>query len=319
MRVLFSTLTVALLAACSADAPPASTEAAAMLEPDTPPMAREQESPAGQRLTAVLGAQSASAKARYPARHPKETLMFFGLRPGMTVVEAIPEGGWYSRILHPFLGPEGRLIGADYALDMYPMFEYYSDAELADKGTWTARWPEEVATWVPAGAPAAAFNFGSMPEELGNSADAVLFIRALHNLAVFESRGGYLSGALADAYRVLKPGGIVGVVQHMGPESHSDAWASGENGYLHKSAVIAAFEAAGFVLDGESSVNENPLDQPSESEYVWRLPPTLEEADSPELRARYTAIGESNRMTLRFKKPLAGQRLRSKQQQSTSD
>lgn len=255
------------------------------------------------RLAAVLAAQEPEVQARYGARHPAETLAFFQIQPGMAVVEALPEGGWYSKILHHYLGPDGTLIGVDYALDMYPLFNYYSDSELADKVDWAERWPDEVANWPDKGAAAAAFNFGSMPEALAGSADAVLFIRALHNLSVFEARGNYLTVALADALRVLKPGGVVGVVQHMGPESASDSWSSGDNGYLKKSDVIGAFEQAGFVFEAESSINENPADRPAEDEYVWRLPPASESAGDPKLDARYAAIGESNRMTLRFRKP----------------
>ncbi|MDP5053244.1 MAG: methyltransferase [Congregibacter sp.] len=256
-------------------------------------------------LQRVLASQTDEVKARYDARHPGETLMFFALEPGMTVVEALPEGGWYTRILQQFLGAGGTIIGADYALKMYPLFDYYSKDELAAKAVWSETWPKEVAAWSEAGPSVAAFNFGSLPDAMSNSADRVLFIRALHNMASFEEEGDYLSIAIADSYRVLKPGGLVGVVQHMGPESNSDAWANGDNGYLKKSAVIRAFEAAGFVFDGESSINENPRDVPSEEEYVWRLAPALEAEADPMLAARYVAIGESNRMTLRFLKPLS--------------
>jgi predicted methyltransferase len=256
-------------------------------------------------LAAVLAQQPDDVRARYDARHPDETLRFFSVEPGMTVVEALPEGGWYSRILHQYLGDKGRLIGADYALDMYPLFEFYSEDELAAKALWTQRWPEEVAAWQEGGAPAAAFNFGSLPKEFEESADRVLFIRALHNLAAFESHSGYLSVAINDSYRILKPGGLVGVVQHMGPEAHSDEWANGDNGYLKKSQVIAAFQAGGFEFSGESDINENALDVPTEAEYVWRLAPTLEPVDDPVLAAQYAKIGESSRMTLRFRKPAA--------------
>ena len=253
-------------------------------------------------LNRVLDQQSDSVKTRYAFRHPAETLSFFGIKPGMTVVETDPGGGWYSRILHSYLGKSGRLIGADFSVDMYPLFDYYSAEELAAQSTWSERWPSEVMT-LGEGARVEAFYLGSMPEAWIGEVDAFLFVRSLHNLEAFEDEGGYRTRALSEAFRALKPGGIVGVVQHMGPESHSDEWASGNNGYLKRSAVIASMETAGFVLDGESDINLNPADVPSESEYVWRLPPTSEVIGDTELAEAYAEIGESNRMTLRFRKP----------------
>jgi len=142
-----------------------------------------------------------------------------------------------------------------------------------------------------------------MLDALIEEVDAFLFVRSLHNLEAFEDEGGYRTLALRQAFRALKPGGIVGVVQHMGPESHSGEWASGNSGYLKRSAVIASMEVAGFVLDGESDINPNPADVPSESEHFWRLPPTSEEVGDAELAEAYAEIGESNRMTVRFRKP----------------
>ena len=260
---------------------------------------------AGDDLDSVLAAQPDSVKARYGARHPAETLRFFGLKPGMTVVEALPGGGWYSKILKSWLGPEGKVIGADYAADLYPLFNFYDEATLKAKHTWVDTWSAEAKAWNGGkGAAIAAFQFGSMPESMTGTADAVLLVRALHNLARFEKDGGYLSSALADIKRVLKPGGIIGVVQHMGPESNSDAWADGSKGYLKKSFVVDTLSSAGFELVAESDVNQNPADQPGEGDFVWRLPPTLAGArDNAELKAKNEAIGESNRMTLLFRKP----------------
>ena len=136
-------------------------------------------------------------------------------------------------------------------------------------------------------------------------ADAVLFIRALHNLSRFEEKGGYLSSALEETYAVLKPGGIVGVVQHQAREDRPDSWATGANGYLKKSALIAKMQASGFEFVGESSINENPLDQATEGDIVWRLPPVLNGSrDDEAKKAAMLAIGESHRMTLKFRKPL---------------
>ena len=132
----------------------------------------------------------------------------------------------------------------------------------------------------------------------------VLYIRALHNLSRFNDDGGHLDASLAEAYRVLKPGGIVGVVQHAAPEDAPDESTKGQRGYLKQSTLVSQFEAAGFKLVGTSTINSNPDDVPATDEIVWRLPPSLNgtEEGTPE-RAAVEAIGESNRMTLKFKKP----------------
>jgi len=260
---------------------------------------------AGARLDEVLAAQPERIKSRYGARHPRQTLRFFGIEPGMTVVEVLPGRGWYTRILLPYLGPSGRLIGADYEFDMLPLFGFFSEERLEARRNWAEQWPEEAEGWRGEdGAAVDAFVLGSMPARLEGSADAILFIRALHNLARFEEQGGYLTSALQEAYRVLAPGGLLGVVQHMAPAGSSPDWADGSNGYLKKRFVIERLEQAGFELIGESDVNLNPKDQPSEQDKVWRLPPTLATSrDDPELREQYRAVGESTRMTLKFRKP----------------
>ncbi len=173
------------------------------------------------------------------------------------------------------------------------------------QSTWVADWPVGAAEWRDEdSATLAAFNFGSMPESMAGSADAVIFARVLHNLARFESDGGFLTKALADAYAVLKPGCVFGVVQHHARDEMSDEFADGSHGYLKKAFVIAAAEQAGFEFVGESDVNANPKDQPGEDDIVWRLPPSLRIGDeNAELRAELEAVGESNRMTLKFRKP----------------
>lgn len=259
----------------------------------------------GARLTQILGRQASEVQARFGARHPRETLEFFGVAPGMTVVEALPGGGWYTKILAPYLGADGIVVGADYDRELYPLFGFMSAEQLAAKDSWVADWTAEARAWFDGDAATIdAFQFGSLPARLDGQADAVLFIRALHNLARFESRGGFLTEALAESYRVLKPGGIVGVVQHMAPEDAPDAWADGSAGYLKKSHVIAMLESAGFEFVAESPVNVNPKDQPTPEDIVWRLPPTLAlSRDNPEQAAKFREIGESTRMTPRFRKP----------------
>ena len=257
------------------------------------------------KLATILAAQDEKAKARYGARNPQATLEFFGITPGMTVAEALPGGGWYSKILIPYLGDEGHLVGIDYSIKMWPEFGGFANAEFIEKKkTWAAEWVEGAQAWrAGSSGDISAFTFGGRDASMDGQADAVLYIRALHNVSRFEDEGGYMTQALADTHALLKPGGIVGVVQHQGPETNDDKWAEGDNGYLKKSDVIAKFKAAGFELVKESAINENPKDIPSNKDIVWRLPQSLATSrDNPELKAKMEAIGESNRMTLLFKK-----------------
>ncbi len=255
-------------------------------------------------LDEVLASQPEEVKARYQYRNPKETLNFFGIEKGMTVVEVLPGGGWYSKILLPVLGSEGTLIGADYALDMWGNFSFVTPERIEQKKTWVSTWTKEASEWVPeGGASVAAFQFDALPDEMKGTADAVLFIRALHNMARFDSKGNFLTNALDQTHAVLKDGGLVGVVQHQAREDRPDEWANGSNGYLKQSAIIAKFEQHGFEFVAESDVNNNEKDQAVEGDIVWRLPPSLNGArDDEEKKAAMLAIGESNRMTLLFKK-----------------
>lgn len=297
-KIILSVLAFALVGCQQAPAPePQTTEPAATAE--------QLAAPEPSRLSVVLASEPEDVQARYKYRHPEQTLDFFGIAPGQTVVEALPGGGWYSKILIDYLGADGKLFGADYALEMYPKFGFFSAEQLEAKKTWATDWTTEANTWRDDDdATIGAFTFGHMPAEMEGTADAVLFIRALHNLARFDSDGGFLTAAINDAYRVLKPGGIVGIVQHQARENTSDEWASGSNGYLKKSFVIGKMDEAGFELIGSSDINKNDLDQPSETDIVWRLPPSLATSkDDPALKTQLEAIGESNRMTLLFRKP----------------
>lgn len=260
---------------------------------------------ASAKLEAILMAQPEDVQARYVHRHPFETLEFFGIEPGMTVIEALPGGGWYSKLLIPYLGEEGTLIGADYSPALWPLFGFFSEERLKAKEVWPETWSAEARGWVEAGgASIDAFQWSSMPEGLAGQVDAVIFVRALHNLARFQSQGNFLTDAIAEAYSAVRPGGVVGVVQHLAPEEASDEWASGNAGYLKKSFVVATFEEAGFELEAESEININPADQPAEGDIVWRLPPTMMgTGDNEETAAAVRAIGESTRMTLLFRKP----------------
>ena len=259
---------------------------------------------ASDRLVAVLAAQPDIDQARYAYRHPRETLQFFGIEPGMTVVDTLPGDVWYAGILLDFLGPSGKVIGASYSPEMWTKFGEYSPDPKE-----TATWPADfVAKWEARrgadDAAVAAIQYGSVPPEVSGTVDAVLMVRAIHHFMRLESSDGYLTQALADVNAMLKPGGIVGVVAHRAPEGSSDAWAVGEAGYVKQSAVIAAFQKAGFELVEASEINANPQDRPTEKDVVWRLPPTLATSEKdPELKAQMQAIGESDRMTLKFRKP----------------
>lgn len=256
-------------------------------------------------LESVLAGQADDVRARYVHRHPDETLTFFEVAPGETVVEVLPGGGWYSRILLSYLGPQGHLIGADYAFPMIESLGFFSGERLEARRGWPEQFVQDAAGWNSASpARLSAYTLATLPASLDGSVDTVLFVRALHNLARKEEEGGYLSDALATAYRLLEPGGVVGVVQHEAQPEASDAWAAGSNGYLKRAFVIDRMERAGFVLEASSEVNANPKDRPTEEERVWRLPPAYAgSGDDEAKRAAVDAIGESNRMTLRFRKP----------------
>lgn len=254
-----------------------------------------------ERLAAVIEARSAEAKARDASRHPQQTLMFFGLEPGMTVVEVLPGGGWYTQIIAPYLGSEGALYGVNYADNMWSRFGVFSDEGIAQRIASSETFAGMVNA-VPGaeGVVAKGYAFDRIDTALNGTVDRVIMIRALHNLNRFEKNFATRTDALQQLHALLKPGGIVGVVQHRAPASASDDWASGKNGYLKEAAVIAMFEQQGFKLQARSEMNANPRDQPGEGDYVWRLPPSLRTA--PENKAAMQAIGESDRMTLTFVK-----------------
>lgn len=307
-RITVGVFVLLLMGCGETAAPPA--EAPEQDRPTAPPQsetaAAGDSEDAASKLAGVLAEQPDAVQARYPHRRPAQTLEFFGIEPGMTVVEALPGGGWYSRILLPYLGSEGRLIGANYPAGIWAEFGSFDESFIESMQTWATDWPQQAEEWRGDGdAPVEAFVFGTMPRRLEGQADAVLLIRAMHNLARFDDAGGYLTTTLADIHRALKPGGIVGIVQHAARADMPDDWASGANGYLKEQFVIDRMTAAGFELAASSDINSNPNDQHTAEDSVWRLPPSYRgSADDPEKRAAMDAIGESNRMTLLFRKPV---------------
>lgn len=248
------------------------------------------------RLIQVIGDRSEEARARDAYRHPAQTLDLFGIQPGMTVIDALP-GDWYGDILAPLLGPDGRYIGVSYGEWFFKnrFGEGYEERWQAAQSFLT-EWPETARAYGDGTNPPAtdAYFFPGLPASLDGTVDAVLFFRALHHTNRYDP--AVLDQTAADAFRVLKTGGVVGVVQHRAPEDADPAWANGDNGYLKQSRVVEAFTSAGFTLEEASEINANPKDKPTSEDKVWRLPPS---SDAPEA----LAIGESDRMTLLFRKP----------------
>ena len=256
-----------------------------------------------QALIEVVRDRSAQDQVRDKYRNPVQTLAFFNVEPGMKVAEALPGGGWYSKILANYLGQDGELHGINYNDDMWAMFGFFSAERIAENSANTAKFPSLVESFTDNGIQSSGFTFATAPEAAKGTLDRVLFVRALHNLNRFEADAGTRSQALKLAYDLLKPNGLVGVVQHRAPEDADDKWADGSRGYLKQSALIDAFEVAGFELVMTSEVNANRKDKPQTEDIVWRLPPSFNGVgDDADKRVAMQAIGESDRMTLLFQK-----------------
>lgn len=254
-------------------------------------------------LEQIVEQRAPEVKQRDAYRNPTATIEFFKIEPGMSVAEALPGGGWYSQILAPFIGAEGSLHGINYNNDMWARFGFFSEEAIQQQIESTGQFPEKVASFSSPAPKSQGFTFDSVPDSLAGSVDRVLFIRALHNLNRFESEAGTMTNALEATHRLLKADGLVGVVQHRAPEGNSDEWADGSNGYLKQSTLISIFEKAGFKLVASSQINQNNKDLPTETDMVWRLPPTyFGNSESEEQKAAMDAIGESDRMTLLFAK-----------------
>ena len=239
-------------------------------------------------------------KTRDVWRHPAQTLAFFGLKPRMTVVELWPGNGWYTDILAPYLAANG---GTLYAAQ----FEANEPSEPAAKKIVEA-YAAKLAAKPRLYGQVSITSFGptSGPIAPAGSADLVLFLRNVHNWMA----GGVAEKAFAQAFAALKPGGILGIEEHRAdPGGVQDAVAA--NGYVQEAYVRQLAQEAGFLPDGASEINANPKDTKDYPFGVWTLPPTRltaprgEEPNPDFDRTAYDAIGESDRMTLRFKKPAA--------------
>ncbi len=234
--------------------------------------------------------RSEANRARDKYRHPKETLEFFGLRQDMTVMEVSPGGGgWYTEVLAPTLREHGRYIAASWDPNSTSEYVKTNSKKFADK---LAARPDlyDRAKVTALQAPNA---LKPVPD---GTVDMVVTFRNIH---------GWMGNDSADAmfkamYAALKPGGILGVVEHRA-KTDKPQDPKAKSGYVREDYAIEMIERAGFKLIGKSEVNANPKDTADHPEGVWTLPPTLELGDVD--RDKYLAIGESDRFTLRFRKP----------------
>ena len=234
----------------------------------------------------------AERKARDQSRHPMETLAFFGIRKDMTVVEISPGGGWFTDILAPYLNGKGKYIAASYPKEPKGKYaEYFKKAykrymDYLEKNK--AHFGDvKVTEFSPSD--------GLLDIAPEGSADMVLTFRNVHNWMP-----GGEEAAFKSFYKALKSGGVLGVVEHRGKKG-SDQDPKAESGYVTEAYVIAIAEKAGFKLAERSEVNANAKDTKDHPQGVWTLPPTL--ALKEKDQDKYKAIGESDRMTLKFVKP----------------
>ncbi|MGV1013925.1 MAG: class I SAM-dependent methyltransferase [Methyloceanibacter sp.] len=253
-------------------------------------VARAEETPApDDRLKEIIAGDQRSDenRARDQYRHPLETLTFFGIRPDMTVVEIYPGRGWYTEILAPYLKGSGTYYAAEHPGD--PSYEALQrsleafDQKVKDAPELYGEVKRTKLTKDGDIAPP-------------DSADLVVTFRNVHSWM----GSATANEAFAAMFRALKPGGVLGVVQHRGdPNLKQDP--KGRSGYVTEDYVIALAKKAGFELAEKSEINANPKDTKDYPDGVWTLPPSLRLGDKD--REKYVAIGESDRMTLKFVKP----------------
>ena len=229
-------------------------------------------------------------RARDAFRKPAETLSFFQISPTMKVGEYAPGGGWYSRLLGLYLGPKGKLVGL-YFNPLSGSFNEKSQQGIRDGA---AKYPAEVAGW--SGQPAdrfAAMTLDAVPEAERGTFDRIIVARMMHNLLRWNIADSEVKAMRA----LLKDGGLLGIEQHRAKADASFAYTDGSKGYLREADVIKFMEINGFDFVGKSEANANPRDSADYPEGVWELPPVLRTK-----REALKAVGESDRMTLLFRK-----------------
>lgn len=254
-----------------------------------PPTTSHAKHTAGQSIEAILArADRAEDRARDEFRHPAQTLAFFGVEPGMTVVDYMPSGGWYTRVLVPYLGAEGRYIGVnpDGTTANNPQFVEYA-SKL------TPRFKEQSGGWNLSGAPVTITNSNELTDDLKGQVDRVMIFREMHNL----HRNGIMHQELTRLHGLLKPDGMLGIVQHRAKADAAGEYTNGSKGYMRQKDVIGLVEAHGFQLVESSEINANPRDTADHERGVWEMPPSLSTR-----RADLRELGESDRMTLLFRK-----------------
>jgi predicted methyltransferase len=246
----------------------------------------------GARIDAIRGGdhRDEGNGQRDRHRHPRATLEFLDVQPEMTVVEIWPARGWYTEILAPFLADSGKLYVAGFGENPAGP-PYLAEVERNFRAKLAARPDVYRGVVVTELAPPSAVEIAP-----ASSADRVLTFRNVHNWM----KGGIAEDVFAAMYRALKPGGVLGVVEHRA-EPGTSVESMIESGYVTEGHVISLAEQAGFQFDSSSEINANPKDTKDHPRGVWTLPPTLRMGD--EDRQRYLDIGESDRMTLRFVKP----------------
>ena len=238
---------------------------------------------------AVSGAQrDAKNVVRDGYRHPQETLSFFGIRPDLQVLEILPGGGWYTEILAPYLKDDGLLAVASFGAEHPNEYLRGIHIKMVEKFDGAPDIYGQVAMGLFQGE-------GYLDDFEDDSFDMALTFRNTHNWIRF----GGIEEVFQAIYRVLKPGGILGVVQHRAAAG-SDAKASAEQGYVPEAYLIRLLEDTGFELVDKSEINANPKDTRDYPEGVWSLPPSYRLGDQD--RDKYTEIGESDRMTMKFVK-----------------
>ena len=242
--------------------------------------------------------RTASDHARDVWRHPAETLAFWGVKPGVTVLEISPGGGWWTEILAPYAAKTGGRYIATGAPTSGPGS---TQAGLAARQAFERRFANQALYGKIEVAPFAAQTRGLGPP---NSVDVAFTARNIHN---WMGQPGRVDAVFADIFAVLKRGGVLGVEEHRANPGQMKP--NAEDGYVSEAFVIEAAQRAGFVLDGRSEINANPKDTKDHPFGVWTLPPTRNtapygQAPNPSFdRTKYDAVGESDRMTLRFRKP----------------